>query len=69
MHPPFAHQVFQERGVKEIDGRAFIKTLGGLAGRGACVKDEDGFELHEKRFGGLTFFQKKKGKGLRRNCI
>jgi hypothetical protein len=44
-------QVFRGHGMEEIDGRAFIKTLGGLAGGGARVKGEDGFEVHEKRFG------------------
>lgn len=37
--------------MKELDGRTFIKTLGGLAGGGARIRDEDGFELHDKRFG------------------
>lgn len=46
-------QVFLDHGIKEIDGRAFIKTLGGLAGGGARVKEEDGYEVHEKRFGSL----------------
>lgn len=44
-------QLFRDYGFKEIDGPTFIKTLGGLAGGGARVKDADGFELHEKRFG------------------
>ncbi len=44
-------QVFRDHGIEAIDGRAFIKVLGGLAGGGARVKDEDGFEVHEKRFG------------------
>lgn len=46
-------QVLRDQGIQEIDGRAFIKTLGGLAGGGARVKGEDGFEVHEKRFGSL----------------
>lgn len=44
-------RVLADQGLKEVDGRAFIKTLGGLAGGGARVKGEDGFEVHEHRFG------------------
>ena len=50
---PIQQQVLRDQGIQELDGRAFIKTLGGLAGGGARVKGEDGFEVHAKRFGSL----------------
>lgn len=42
--------VFQSAGLSSISGEGFIKTLGGLAGGGAII-EEQGFPLHEKRFG------------------
>lgn len=53
MHFSTQQQVLRDQGIQDLDGRAFIKTLGGLAGGGARVKGEDGFEVYQKRFGSL----------------
>ena len=45
--------MFERFGIHGLDGQTFMKTLGGLAGGGARVKDPEGFELHEHRFGSL----------------